>query len=84
MACLPRFTFERNQRGDILMKSVLATSNMRWMIFGKRCLRLTVVALGFTLASASVLSETVKLSDETQACLDCHDKESQQKKLGNG
>jgi predicted CXXCH cytochrome family protein len=84
MACLPRFTFERNQRGDILMKSVLATSNMRWMIFGKRCLRLTVVALGFTLASASVLSETVKLSDETQACLDCHDQESQQKKLGNG
>jgi predicted CXXCH cytochrome family protein len=84
MACLLRFTFERNQRGDILMKSVLATSNMRWMIFGKRCLRLTVVALGFTLASASVLSETVKLSDETQACLDCHDQESQQKKLGNG
>jgi hypothetical protein len=56
------------------MKSVLATSNMRWMVFGKRCLRLAVLALGFTLASASVLSETVKLSDETQACLDCHDK----------
>lgn len=84
MACLLRFTFERNQRGDILMKSVLTTNNMRWMVFGKRCLRLAVVALGFTLASASVLSETLELSDETQACLDCHDKESQQKKLGNG
>ena len=84
MACLLRFTFERNQRGDILMKSVLTTSNMRWMVFGKRCLRLAVLALGFTLASASVLSETLELSDETQACLDCHDKESQQKKLGNG
>jgi hypothetical protein len=66
------------------MKSVLATSNMTSMVFGKRCLRVLILALGLTLASTCVLSETVELSEETQACLDCHDKETKQKKLDNG
>jgi hypothetical protein len=66
------------------MKSVLATSNMTSMVFGKHCLRVLMLALGLTLASASVPGETVELSEETQACLDCHDKESKKKTLGNG
>ncbi len=66
------------------MKSVLATGNMTLMIFGKRCLQVVLLALGLTLASTSVLSETVELSEETQACLDCHDKETKKKTLGSG
>ncbi|MDP3192996.1 multiheme c-type cytochrome [Rhodoferax sp.] len=57
---------------------------MTLTIFGKRCLRVVMVALGLTLASASVLSETVELSEDTQACLDCHDKETKKKTLGSG
>lgn len=66
------------------MNSVLATGSMTMIIFGKRCLRVLMLAVGLTLASASVFSETVELSEETQACLDCHDKESKQKTLGSG
>ncbi|MCF8159506.1 MAG: hypothetical protein K9J76_02275 [Polaromonas sp.] len=66
------------------MKSVLATGNMTSVIFGKRCLQVVMLALGLALASANVLSETVELSEETQACLDCHDKETKQKKIENG
>lgn len=66
------------------MKSILATGNMTLVIFGKRCLQVLMLALGLTLASTSVLSETAELSDETQACLDCHDKESRKKTLKNG
>ncbi len=66
------------------MKSVLATGSMTLMSFGKRCLQVVLVALGLTLAGASALSETVELSEETQACLDCHDKEIKKKTLGNG
>jgi nitrate/TMAO reductase-like tetraheme cytochrome c subunit len=66
------------------MKSVLATGNMTLATSGKRWLLATMVTLGLALASASVFSETIKLSDETQACLDCHDKENTQKKLDKG
>lgn len=66
------------------MNSVLTTGNMTLRIFGKRCLRVIMMALGLTLASASVLSETVELSEDTQACLDCHDKEIKKKTLGSG
>lgn len=66
------------------MKSVLATGNMALIDSGKRCLRVTMLALGLMLTSASVLGEPVELSEETQACLDCHDKESKKKTLGNG
>jgi len=84
MSSLVNIAFKWNQRGDILMKSVLATGNMTLMDSGKRCLRVVILALGLTLASTNVLSETIELSEETQACLDCHDKESKQKKLDNG
>ena len=66
------------------MNSILATGNMTLTDSGRRCLRVIMLALGLTLASTSALSEAIELSDETQACLDCHDKESKQKKLGNG
>lgn len=66
------------------MKSDLATGNMTWATSGKRWLLAAMVTLGLSLASTCVLSETIKLSDETQACLDCHDKESKQKTLDNG
>lgn len=66
------------------MNSVLATGSVTLMVSGTRCLRVIMLALGLTLACTSALSETIELSDETQACLDCHDKESKQKKLDNG
>ena len=66
------------------MKSVLATGSMTLMILGKRCLLIAMVAMGLSLASSQVLSETAEVSEDTQACLDCHDKETKQKKLGNG
>ncbi len=84
MAFLVSLAFKRDQRGDILMKSDSATSYMISTVFGMRYLRVAMLALGLSLASASVLSETVELSEETQACLDCHDKESKQKQLDNG
>lgn len=65
------------------MKSVLAIGNLILATSGKRWLLMAMVAVGLSVASASVLSETTKLSGETQACLDCHDKESKQKKLDN-
>lgn len=66
------------------MKSVWATGNMTLPTSGKRWLLAAMVAAGLALASASGLSETIELSDDTQACLDCHDKETTQKKLDNG
>ncbi|MEY4138972.1 MAG: hypothetical protein RLZZ371_1154 [Pseudomonadota bacterium] len=66
------------------MKSILATGKMISATSGKRWLLMAMVALGLSLTSASALSETTKLSKETQACLDCHDKENSQKKLNNG
>ena len=66
------------------MKSVWVTGNMTLATSGKRWLLGAMVAAGLALASSSVISETVKLSEETQACVDCHDKETKQKKLDNG
>ncbi|MCM2340392.1 multiheme c-type cytochrome [Rhodoferax sp.] len=66
------------------MKSVWATGNMTLATSGKRWLLGAMVAVGLALASASVLSETIELSEETQTCLDCHDKETKQKKLESG
>jgi hypothetical protein len=43
-----------------------------------------LLGLGFSLTSSSALSEGADLSKETKACLQCHDKVGEQKKLENG
>jgi predicted CXXCH cytochrome family protein len=65
------------------MNSFLTTSNVIRSTLQKSWLLAASVALGLFLASTGAHSESTNLSKATQACLTCHDKEGEQKKLDN-
>lgn len=66
------------------MISFLTTGSMPLPSFGKTFALATAATLALLLATPGVHGEGVELSEETQACLTCHDKEGEQKKLENG
>ncbi len=66
------------------MISYLTTGKTPTRCFKKAWLLATSVTLALLMGSTGVHAEGVELSEETQACLTCHDKEGEQKKLNDG
>ena len=66
------------------MKCFLTVNELNEPCSAKSFLMAVMLAIGFFIAVPDARSESVDLSKTTQACLTCHDKEGEQKKLENG